>query len=31
MPWFIGDHVRDTMHLDHVQDGAYRSLIDARW
>jgi hypothetical protein len=25
MPWFIGDHVRHTMHLDHVQDGAYRS------
>jgi uncharacterized protein YdaU (DUF1376 family) len=31
MPWLIGDHMRDTMHFDHVQDGAYRRLIDACW
>lgn len=31
MPWYIGDFLRDTMHLDHVADGAYRRLIDACW
>jgi uncharacterized protein YdaU (DUF1376 family) len=31
MPWYIGDFLRDTMHLDAEQDGAYRRLIDACW
>lgn len=31
MPWYIGDYLRATTHLDHVQDGAYRRLIDACW
>jgi uncharacterized protein YdaU (DUF1376 family) len=31
MPWYIGDYLRKTMHLDAEQDGAYRRLIDACW
>lgn len=31
MPWYIGDYLRKTMHLDAEQDGAYRRLIDATW
>jgi uncharacterized protein YdaU (DUF1376 family) len=31
MPWYSGDHLRDTQHLDAEQDGAYRRLIDACW
>jgi uncharacterized protein YdaU (DUF1376 family) len=28
LPWYIGDHKRDTAHLSPLQDGAYRRLID---
>lgn len=31
MPWYIGDYLRKTMHLDAEEDGAYRRLIDATW
>jgi uncharacterized protein YdaU (DUF1376 family) len=31
MPWYIGDYLRKTMHLDADEDGAYRRLIDATW
>jgi len=31
MPWYPGDFLRDTMHLNAEEDGAYRRLIDACW
>jgi uncharacterized protein YdaU (DUF1376 family) len=31
LPWYIGDHKRDTAHLSTLEDGAYRRLIDHYW
>jgi uncharacterized protein YdaU (DUF1376 family) len=28
LPWYAGDHKRDTAHLSTLEDGAYRRLID---
>lgn len=31
MPWYIGDFLAATLHMNADEDGAYRRLIDALW